>query len=49
MHCQWKSKYSGIEASDVRRIRELENCKLKWIYADIALENQAIKDLPGKL
>ena len=48
---QWKSKYGGIEASDLKRMKELEaeNNKLKRMYADMALENQAIKDLLGKL
>jgi len=48
---QWKSKYGGMEASDLKRMKELEaeNSKLKRMYADMALENQAIKDLLGKL
>ena len=48
---QWKSKYGGMETSDLKRMKELEaeNNKLKRMYADMALENQAIKDLLGKL
>lgn len=48
---QWKSKYGGMEASDLKRMKELEaeNNKLKRMYADMALENQDIKDLLGKL
>ena len=48
---QWKSKYGGMEASDLKRMKELEaeNNKLKRMYADMALENQEIKDLLGKL
>ena len=48
---QWKSKYGGLEASDLKRMRELEdeNSRLKKMYADLELENRAIKDLPGKL
>lgn len=48
---QWKSKYGGMEASDLKRMKELEaeNNKLKRMYADMAVENQAIKDLLGKL
>ena len=48
---QWRSKYGGMEASDVKRLKELqeENEKLKRMYADMALENRAIKDLLGKL
>ena len=38
---QWKSKYGGMEASDLKRMKELEaeNSKLKRMYADMALEN----------
>lgn len=48
---QWKSKYGGMEASDLKRMKELEaeNSELKGMYADMALENRAIKDLLGKL
>ncbi|WP_423825875.1 IS3 family transposase [Salmonella enterica] len=47
---QWKSKYGGLEASDLKRLREIEaeNAKLKKMYAELALENAAIKDLLGK-
>lgn len=48
---QWKSKYGGMEASDLKRIKEIEaeNARLKKMYAELALENAAIKDLLGKL
>jgi putative transposase len=47
---KWKSKYGGLEVSDVRHMRELEaeNSKLKRMYADVSLENQALKDLLSK-
>jgi len=47
---KWKSKYGGLEVSDVRRMRELEaeNSKLKRMYADLSLENDALKDLISK-
>lgn len=47
---KWKSKYGGLEVSDVRRMRELEaeNSRLKRMYADLSLENQALKDLISK-
>ena len=39
----WKSKYGGMSASDLKRMKELEaeNSKLKRMYADMALENRA--------
>ena len=47
---QWRSKYGGMEASDLKRVKELEaeNAKLKRMYADLALENTAMKDLIAK-
>ncbi len=47
---KWKSKYGGMEASDLKRNRELEaeNAKLKRMYAELALENAAMKDLIEK-
>lgn len=46
----WKSKYGGLEASELRRVKELEaeNAKLKRMFADLALENRAMKDLIEK-
>ena len=46
----WKSKYGGMEASDIRRLKDLEeeNRKLKQMYADLSLENQALKDIIKK-
>lgn len=47
---QWKSKYGGMEASDLKRVKELEseNGRLKRMYADMALENAAMKELIAK-
>jgi len=47
---QWKSKYGGMEASDLKRVKELEaeNAKLKRMYAELALDNAAMKDLIAK-
>ena len=47
---KWKSKYGGMEASDIKRLREVEaeNSKLKRMFADLALENRALKDLIEK-
>lgn len=47
---KWKAKYGGMEASDIRRMRELEeeNRQLKRMYADMSLECRALKDLIEK-
>ena len=47
---QWKSKYGGMEASDLRRFKDLEaeNAKLKRMYAELALDNASMKDLIAK-
>ena len=46
----WKSKYGGMEAADIRKLKELteENSRLKRMYADLALENTALKDVIAK-
>jgi putative transposase len=46
----WKSRYGGLQVSEVRRLRELEaeNAKLKRMYAELSLENDALKDLISK-
>lgn len=47
---QWKSKYGGLEVSELRRIKELEaeNVKLKQMFAELSLDNAAMKDLIAK-
>lgn len=44
---KWKSKYGGMEASDIIRLKELEeeNRRLKQMYAELSLENRALKDV----
>ena len=44
---KWKSKYGGASVKELTRLRELEheNAKLKRMYAELALENAAIKDV----
>ena len=44
---QWKSKFAGMSANELKRTRDLEaeNSKLKRMYAELALENAAIKDV----
>jgi putative transposase len=43
----WKSKYGGASPAELKRLKELEaeNAKLKRMYADLALENAAIKEV----
>ena len=47
---KWKSKYSGMDVSQVKRLNELEeeNRKLKQMYADLALDNQILRDVIEK-
>lgn len=46
----WKSKYGGMEASDVKRLKELEdeNARLKRMYADLSLTQEATRELIKK-
>lgn len=45
-----KAKYGGMELSDARRLKQLEdeNMKLKRLLADTMLDNVVLKDLLGK-
>jgi putative transposase len=47
---RWRSKYGGMEASDAKRLRALEeeNRRLKRIVADQAVNIQVLKDVLGK-
>lgn len=47
---RWKEKYAGMEVSDAKKMRSLEdeNRRLKRIVADLTLDNVMIKDLLGK-
>ena len=47
---QWKSKYGGMEAADIRRLRELEeeNRRLKAMYAELSLEHRILKEVLAK-
>ncbi len=46
----WRSKYGGMEVSEAKRLKQLEdeNKKLKQMLADAMLENKAIKDVLSK-
>jgi len=47
---KWKAKYSGMDASALKRLKELEeeNRCLKQMYANLSLEHQALKDIVQK-
>lgn len=47
---RWKSKYGGMEVSDAKRLKalEAENNKLKRLYADAMLDNQALREINAK-
>jgi putative transposase len=47
---KWKAKFGGMDVSDARRLKALEeeNAKLKRMLADAMLDNVALKDLLGR-
>ncbi len=47
---KWKAKYGGLDASALRRLKELEdeNRKLKQMYANLSLEHQVLKEIVEK-
>ena len=47
---QWRSKYGGMEASDLKRLRDVleENRRLKQMYADLSLDHKILKDIVEK-
>jgi putative transposase len=47
---KWKQRYGGMEASDVKRLKELEeeNSRLKKMYANLSLVHEALKDAVEK-
>lgn len=46
----WKKRYSGMEASQLKRLKDLEdeNRRLKRMYADLSLDHEMLKDVLGK-
>lgn len=46
----WKSKYGGMSVAELKRVKELEaeHAKLKRMYADLAMENDALRELIEK-
>ena len=47
---RWKAKYGGLEVSDAKKLKQLEeeNRKLKHVVAELTLDNRALKDVLGK-
>ena len=47
---KWKAKYGGLEVSDARRVKALEdeNGKLKKLLAEAMLDNAMLKDIASK-
>ena len=47
---KWKSKYGGLEASDVRRLKDLEeeNSRLKRMFAELSMDHAILKDVISK-
>jgi putative transposase len=43
----WNAKYGGMESSDVKRMKELEeeNARLKRMYANLAMDNEIYRHL----
>ena len=48
--CKWKSKFGGLDVSEARRLRSLEeeNSRLKKLLAEAMLDNAVLKDLASK-
>lgn len=47
---RWKAKYGGLDVSEARRLKHLEdeNRRLKQIVADLTLDNTILKDVVSK-
>ena len=47
---KWKAKYGGLEVSEARRLKTLEdeNARLKKLLAEAMLDNAVLKDLASK-
>ena len=47
---KWKAKYGGMEAADIKRLRELEeeNRRLKHMYAELSLDHRILKEVLTK-
>ena len=47
---KWKERYGGLEASDLKRLKDLEqeNSKLKRMFAELSLDHHALKEILSK-
>ena len=47
---QWRQKYGGLESSDLKKLKDLEeeNSRLKRMYANLSLVHEALKDAVAK-
>jgi len=47
---RWKAKYGGMDSSEAKRLKQLEdeNRKLKHVVAELTLDNRALKDVRQK-
>lgn len=47
---KWKEKYGGLEASDLKRLKDLEqeNSKLKRMFAELSMDHHALKEILSK-
>ena len=47
---RWKAKYGGLDVSDAKKLKQLEeeNRKLKHVVAELTLDNRALKDVLGR-
>ena len=47
---KWKERYGGLEASDLKKIKDLEveNSKLKRMFAELSLDHHALKEILSK-
>jgi putative transposase len=47
---KWKQKYGGMQASDIKRLRDLEeeNRRLKKMYAELSLDHEMLKEVLTK-